>query len=115
MRCALGVSIFLVLSCLPLHAQEQANSPRRWLEVGQGIVCDTPEQGERFVGLRGEGRDVTDALQTVNNEARGSTACEDAHVAFTDSKPMAQSVIPGNLAADVQITEHPDGKRVCLK
>ena len=31
MRCSLGVPIFLVLSCLPLHAQEQeqANSPRR--------------------------------------------------------------------------------------
>jgi hypothetical protein len=62
MRCSLEVSIFLVLSCLPLHAQEQSDSPRRWLEFGQGIICDTPEQVERFVGLREDGSDVIDAL-----------------------------------------------------
>src|SRR5260370_25266750 len=103
MRCALGVSIFLVLSCLPLHAQEQANSPRRWLEVGQGLVCNTPEQVERFVGLRGDGRDVTDALETVNNESHDSTACNVALVAFTDSKPIAERVIQGKLASVVQL------------
>src|SRR5260370_31710792 len=112
MRCALGVSIFLVLSCLRRDAQAQAMSPRRWLEVGQGIVCDTPEQVERFVGLRGEGRDVTDALQTVNNESRGSTACDVALVAFTDSKPIAQSVIQGKLASVVQIMVHAVGNGV---
>jgi hypothetical protein len=103
MRYALGVPIFLVLSCLPLHAQEQADSPRRWLEVGQGIVCDTPGQVERFVALRGDGMDVTVALQTVNDESHDSTACDVALVAFTDSKPIAESVIQGRLAAIVQI------------
>jgi hypothetical protein len=104
MRCSMGVPIFLVLSCLPLHAQEQADSPRRWLEVGQGIICDTPEQVERFVALRGDGMDVTVALQTVNDESHDSTACDVALVAFTDSKPIAESVIQGRLAAIVQIT-----------
>jgi hypothetical protein len=109
MRCSSGVSIFLALSCLPLHAEEQANSPRRWLEVGQGIVCDTPEQVVRFVGLREDGRDVADALQTVDNEARGSTACDFALVAFTDSKPIAGHVIQGRLASVVQIMVHAVG------
>src|SRR5258708_37227676 len=99
MRCSLGVSIFLVLSCLPLHAQEQANSPRLWLEIGQGIVCDTPEQVQRFVGLRGDGKDVAVALQTVNQESHDSAACDFALIAFTDSKPIAASVIQGRLAA----------------
>src|SRR5580692_8208761 len=62
MRCSLGVAIFLALSCLPLHAQEQANSPRLWLEIGQGIVCDTLQQIQRFVGLRGDGMGVSVAL-----------------------------------------------------
>ena len=109
MRCSLGVSIFLVLSCLPLHAQKQANSPRRWLEIGQGIVCDTPEQVERLVALRGKGMDVTVALHTVNNESRGSTACDVALVAFTDSKPIAERVIQGKLASIVQIMVHAVG------
>jgi hypothetical protein len=43
------------------------------------------------------------ALQTVNNESRGSTACDIALVAFTDSKPIAACVIQGRLAAIVQI------------
>jgi hypothetical protein len=42
MRCSLGVPVFLVPSHLPLHAHEQAHSPRLWLEIGQGIVGDTP-------------------------------------------------------------------------
>jgi hypothetical protein len=73
------------------------------LEVGQGIVCDTPGQVERFVALRGDGMDVTVALQTVNDESHDSTACDVALVAFTDSKPIAESVIQGRLAAIVQI------------
>src|ERR1700692_519797 len=101
MRCSSGASIFLALSCLPLHAQEQeqANSPRRWLEFGQGIVCDTPEQVERFVGLREDGRDVFDALHTINNAYRCSMACDFALVAYTDSKPIAERVIQGKLAS----------------
>ena len=109
MRCSLGVSIFLALSCLPLHAEEQADSPRRWLEFGQGIVCDTPEQVVRFVGLREDGRDVIDALQTINNDSRGSMACDVALVAYTDSKPIAERVIQGKLASVVQIMVHAVG------
>jgi hypothetical protein len=109
MHCSLGVPIFLALSCLPLHAQEEANSPRRWLEFGQGIVCDTREQVERFVALRGDGRGVALALQTVNNESHDSTGCNVGLVAFTDSKPIAESVIRGKLASIVQIMVHAVG------
>ena len=111
MRCSLGVSILLALSCLPLHAQEQAHSPRRWLEFGQGIVCDTREQVERFVDLREDGRDVIDALQTIN-KSHGSMACIVALVAFTDSKPIAGRVIQGKLASIVQIMVHAVGHGV---
>jgi hypothetical protein len=109
MRYLLPVSIFLVLSYLPLHAQEQAHWPRFWLEIGQGMVCDTPDQVERFVALRGDGRDVAVALQTVNNEAHDSAACDFALIAFTDSKPIAARVIQGRLAAIIQIMVHAVG------
>jgi hypothetical protein len=115
MRCSLGVSIFLVLSCLPLHAQEQADSPRRWLEVGQGLVCDTPKQVERFVALRQDGTDVTVALQTVNNESHDTTACNVTLVVFTDSKPIAESVIRGRLTSIVQILVHAVGDGVAWR
>jgi hypothetical protein len=109
MRCSLGVAIFLALSCLPLHAQDQANSPRRWLEFGQGIVCDSPEQVERFVDLRKDGRDVIEALQTINNESHSSMGCIVALVAFTDSRPIAERVMKGKLASVVQIMVHAVG------
>jgi hypothetical protein len=99
----LGLPLFLVLSCLPLHAQEPADSPRRWLEVGQGIVCNAAEQVERFVALRGDGMDVIFALQTVNDEFHDSTACDVSLVAFTDSKPIANRIIKGKLVSIVQI------------
>ena len=99
----LRFALFLALSCLPLQAQEQADSLRRWLEVGQGIVCDSPEQVERFVALREDGMDVVVALQTVNNEFHDSTACDVSLVAFTDSKPIAYRVIEGKLASIVRI------------
>jgi hypothetical protein len=98
-----GFALFFALSCLPLQAQEQADSPRRWLEVGQGIVCDSPEQIERFVALREGGMDVVVALQTVNNEFHYPTACDVSLVAFTDRTPIADRVIKGKLASIVQI------------
>jgi hypothetical protein len=109
MRYFFGVSIFLVLSCLPLQAEEQADSPRRWLEVGQGLVCDTPEQVERFVGLREDGMAVSDALKAVNTDTRDSMSCDVALVAFTDSKPIAARVIQGKLASVVRILVHAVG------
>jgi hypothetical protein len=82
MRSPLAVPIFLVVSYLPPRAQEQANSPRLWLEIGESIACDTPEQVQRFIGLRGDGMEVSVALKAVNNQSRGSTACDIALVAF---------------------------------
>jgi hypothetical protein len=67
------------------------------------MVCDTLEHVQRFVGLRGDGMEASVALQTVNNKSRGSTACDIALVAFTDSKPIAVCVIQGRFAAIVQI------------
>jgi hypothetical protein len=79
------------------------------LEFGQGIICDTPEQVERFVGLREDGMDVTVALQTIDTESHYATACDVALVAFTDSKPIAERVIQGKLASVVQIMVHAVG------
>jgi hypothetical protein len=53
--------------------------------------------------------DVIDALQTIDSESRGSTACDVALVAFTDSKPIGGRVIQGMLASVVQIIVHAVG------
>jgi hypothetical protein len=108
MRCSLGVPIFLVLSHLPLHAQEQANSPRLWLEIGQSLVCDTPRHSAICWSSRRRNGGFH-SLQTVNNESRASTACDIALVPFTDRKLIAARVIQGGFAAIVQIMVHAVG------
>jgi hypothetical protein len=50
--------------------------------VGVGIICNTPEQAERFVALRGTGTAVSSALDTVNSEVNDQRACGVAAVAF---------------------------------
>ena len=50
--------------------------------VGLGMICDTPEQTDRFLALRNGGADTDKAAATVNAEARDPRACGKALVAF---------------------------------
>ena len=76
--------------------------------VGRGVVCDTAEQMERFIGLRGNGKDVVVALQTVNEEAQ-IVACNVALIMFTGGEPVVELTIRGKLVSVVAITVHAIG------
>ena len=59
MRFFLQVPIVVMLSCLPAKAQEEsAAKAQEKLEIGQGVVCDTLRQLERYVALRGDGAEA---------------------------------------------------------
>jgi hypothetical protein len=104
MRFAFTVTMLLMISCLPLKAQEQQS-----MDIGHGVICDTREQVERYVALRGNGKDTAVALQTVNYEAHDARACNVALVMFTEPKPIAAQVINGRQVSIVQITVHAFG------
>jgi hypothetical protein len=104
MRFSFTVTVLLMLSCLPSKAQERPS-----MDVGQGVICDTREQVERFVALRGNGKTTAVALQTVNYEAHDARACNVALVMFTEAKPIAARAINGRLVSIVQITVHAFG------
>src|ERR1700681_2178406 len=98
MRFPLQVPIVLMLSCLPAKAQEE-------MEVGQGVICDTLQQVERYVALRGNGTETSGALQTVNNEARGG-ACSVALVLFSAGARVADLTVQGKRLSIIQINVH---------
>lgn len=100
----LQVPLLLALFCLPANAQEQpANAPQPEIDVGRGVLCDTPKQMERFVALRDNGKEAEIALQTVNNESR-IPACNVAFVMFTGGKPIAELTIHGKRVSVIEIT-----------
>jgi hypothetical protein len=71
--------------------------------VGVGIICNTPQQAERFVGLRGKGADVPLALNTVNTEAKDMKACGVAAVAFLRDQTVATRPMGDRLVQIVRI------------
>jgi hypothetical protein len=110
----LRVAMLLLLSCLPLEAQDHVGlntdpaalqpDGQAQADVGGGVICDTRAQVERFATLRGEGKEPADALQTVNQESRDADACNVTFVMFTTSKPIAGMTISGRPASILEIT-----------
>jgi hypothetical protein len=106
MRFSLQAPIIATLICLPAQAQE--NLPLRAadkLEIGQGVVCDTMQQVERYVALRGNGTETNVALGTVNYEAHVA-ACSVALVMFSAGERVAGLTAQGRLLSIIQINVH---------
>jgi hypothetical protein len=71
-------------------AQEAESS----VQVGVGVICDTPQQLERFIALNvKDGSAAEVAVDTVNIEARDDHACGAVAIAF----------IPGKRVNDVEV------------
>jgi hypothetical protein len=54
-------------------------------EVATGLVCDTPQQVERFIALS-NGDDTAQAIKAINAEAHDPSACAVASLAFVRGK-----------------------------
>jgi hypothetical protein len=106
MRSFLQASIIVMLSCLPAKAQENP-SPRapEKIEIGQGVICDTLQQVERYVTLRGNGIETNVALRTVNDEAHVA-ACSVALVMFSAGERVAGLTVQGRLLSIIRINIH---------
>ena len=74
------------------------------LAIGVGIICNTPEQMERLVGLRNDGKEMVHAVSAVNNEAKDPRACGVAAVAFMSDKMVDMKNVQGKLVQIVQIS-----------
>jgi hypothetical protein len=106
MRFSLQASIIAMLSCLPAHAEENLPAqPPEKVEIGQGVICDTLQQVERYVVLRGNGTETNVALRTVNDEAHVA-ACSVAQVMFTTGQRVGGLTVQGRLLSIMQINVH---------
>jgi hypothetical protein len=106
MRFPLEISIVVMLSCLPAMAQDDSRSkPQEKIEIGQGVVCDTLQQVERYVALRGNGAETNIALRTVNGEAH-VPACSVALVMFSAGERVGGLTLQGRLLSIIQIRVH---------
>jgi hypothetical protein len=110
MRFFLQVPVIVMLSCLSANADESlAPKAQEKLEVGQGVICDTLQQVERYVALRGNGTETNVALQTVNNEAH-IPACGVALVMFSAGERVTGLAVQGRLLSIMQINVHAFGE-----
>jgi len=74
------------------------------LAIGVGIICNTPEQMERLVGLRNDGKEMKGAVIAVNVEAKDPRACGVAAVAFMSDKMIDMKNVQGKLVQIVRIS-----------
>ncbi len=103
---AAGFVLFAAAVMTPASAQSVSAPSNNGIGdpgVGVGIICNTPEQAERFVGLRGKGADVPVALNAVNAEARDTKACGVAAVAFLRDQTIATRPMGDRLVQIVRI------------
>src|SRR5688572_26103949 len=63
--------------------------------IGVGIICNTPEQMERLIGLRNDGEEMNRAVVAVNDEAKDPRACGVAAVAFMSDKMVDMKNVQG--------------------
>ena len=109
---------FLSLHCSVFHsarqlrkrkrsaaAQREAQQPdANAAKTGVGIVCNTPQQIERYLKLHIAGAEPAVALATVNTEAQNSTACGIVATAFVETKEISKVSISNGFLRLVQIT-----------
>jgi hypothetical protein len=78
--------------------------PQEGLNVGQGVVCDTVQQVERFTALMGASRDIEKAIDVVNGEARNPRACGMVLAAFVRGDEVGKIQNGGRSLQVVEIT-----------
>ena len=71
--------------------------------IGVGVICNTPEQMERLIGLRNDGEEMNRAVIAVNDEANDQRACGVAAVAFMSDKMVDMKNVRGKLVQIVRI------------
>jgi hypothetical protein len=72
--------------------------------IGVGIICNTPEQMQRLIGMRNDGAEMDAAVIAVNHEAKDPRACGVAAVAFMSDKMVELKNVQGKLVQIVRIS-----------
>ena len=87
MRTALTIAMLSLFAVVPAHAHD--------VETGSIMICDTPQQIERYAQLFEGNQDA--AIKAVNAEASNPSACAMTNVAYVqgDAVGMARNASDG--------------------
>ncbi len=96
----LPTALALLLACAPSRAQDAGKAEQ---SIGPTLICDTPDQLNRFVELVNDGREAGAAVRLVNEEVRNPLACGNALAAFEVGKPVAEVKMLGELVSIVEV------------
>jgi hypothetical protein len=102
-----GVAARLLISTLVMTAgSPMAAAPTDTLEstAGPALMCDTPQELNRFVELVNQGRQALNAVGIVNTEAHDPSACGNVMAAFEVGKPVSTMTMLGQLVSIVAVT-----------
>ena len=101
MRYLVSLALWLPLACAPALAQHPNETAPL---VGHGLICDSPEQLHRFVDMRNQGRNATEAIRTVNQEANNPIACGTVMAAFAPGRSVDKMKMRGEAVELIEIT-----------
>ena len=96
---AAAVSILVSSACAYAEDPQQFSGT-----IGRGLICDTRQQVVRFLEVVNQGRQTTDALGVVNDEARNPIACGIVTAVFADGKPSGKSLMHGQSVSIFEVT-----------
>jgi hypothetical protein len=87
MRATLSITLFSLLLCAPVRAQDKGGMGEQSVEFSDVVVCGTQEQVERYVALYHGDKDA--AVCAVDREENDPRACGVASAAFVRGHQMA--------------------------
>jgi hypothetical protein len=105
LRWAAAAAVLALWSITPGNVSAEQNAPtdEENVAIGVGIICNTPEQMDRLIGLRNDGAEMDSAVGAVNKEAKDPRACGIAAVAFMSDKMVDMKNVQGKLVQIVRI------------
>ena len=104
MRIFWAATAAAMLVCGAAQADGTAQPPEKGdAAVGVGIICNTPQQAEQFVGFRKKGTAPEQAMRAVNAQARDQRACGVAAVAYIRDTTVDTTAMQDRLVQIVRI------------
>jgi hypothetical protein len=104
MRIFWAAAAAATLVCGGVRATEGQMPANGDAAVGIGIICNTPQQAELFVSLRGKGTGPDQAMNAVNAKAHDSRACGVAAIAYVRDQTIGTVKLDNKLVQIVRIS-----------
>jgi len=94
--------LIFLFAAVSISAFAPATSSAQQITVGAGLLCDHPEELERYVALYRKGDSAEALVDKINHEA-GQSACEMITVAYVPGEKIKTIPIDDGFGAIVKV------------